>query len=54
MNHEVQYEQRGGDGEHAVAEGRQPVNTGGTVPARRVSVSSNGTISFTSADGGKP
>jgi hypothetical protein len=30
MNHEVQYEQRGGDADHAAAESRQPVDTGGS------------------------
>jgi hypothetical protein len=54
MNCDVQHEQRGGDGEDAVAEGRQPAGTQEPAPTWGICVIWHGTISFASLGGGSP
>jgi len=54
LNRHLQYEQCGGDGEHAVAVCRQPVSTKRSASARRVCVTCHDTVSFTSVNGGTP
>ena len=50
VNREIQYQQRGGEAEHAVAESFHPVLAKNPAPAQGVFVSWHGTASFASAD----
>jgi hypothetical protein len=49
MNREIQYQQRGGEHVHAVAESFHPVLATNPAPARGVFVSWHGTVSFAPA-----